>query len=52
MDPKLVWLSWLLFLASACLIVAGALILLKTHQNIGLYVNYVGVIGLGVSGCI
>ncbi len=50
MIENLCWFSWLAFLLSACVIIAGCLILLKTHQNIGVYITYAGYIGLSLSG--
>lgn len=50
MNQKLYQLSWLIFLLSAGTIIAGGLILLKTHKNIGVYITYAGFIGLAVSG--
>jgi len=44
------WFSWLAFLVSAGIIIAGGLILLKTHQKIGVYITYIGFIGLALSG--
>ena len=44
------WLSWFVFLLSALMIVLGGLMVLKTGQNRGIYMNYLGFIGLSVAG--
>jgi len=46
----LCWFSWVAFLVSAVAIIAGGLILLKTHENIGVYITYAGFMGLAMSG--
>jgi len=50
MNKNLFWFSWIVFLISACVIIAGGLILLKTHQNIGVYITYAGFASLAISG--
>lgn len=50
---KLGWLyriSWIAFLVSSAIIIAGGLILLKTHQNVGVYITYAGFMSLALSG--
>ncbi len=47
---NLVQASWLGFFLSALGIISGALILIKTGENIGLYITYSGFIGLALSG--
>ena len=49
MKKGLSWFSWLAFFLSAFVIIVGGLILLKTHQNNGLYITYAGYIGLFMS---
>ncbi len=43
-------LSLIVFLISAGVIIAGGLILLKTHQDIGVFITYAGFMGLALSG--
>jgi len=50
MIKTLFWFSWIVFLLSACAIVAGGLILLKTGQDHGIYITYAGFLGLALSG--
>ena len=49
-NQNLFWFSWFAFLLSACVIIAGGLMVLKTGQNRGIFIIYAGFAGLALSG--
>ena len=47
---NLLWFSWIIFLLSASVIIAGGLITLKTGQSHGVLIAFAGFMGLALSG--